>query len=1284
MRKNITLFCMLFMMLHTIAAQNIATAKTGVFNEEKQTRTELTQQPIDISGFVNKTGKKAISSNPIKISESFEDGTFPPFGWEISSGTSVPTNNWGQFYNPSIVTAQDGNYIVFFNCYENRANQDGRLTTPAFLPTAGDATFSFYFNFFLIEGNYGNSDRLFIDAYDVDANEWYLGTENIISGQHGAGWIQKSIDLSNYLDTDFTGKTVRMRFRAISAYGSYCIGIDNVTSPKRLIIPTNLIVSSQNNQYGKLPKELLPANLRLKAHVQNVGTELTDATDLKFTVKTSTNSEIYTDISPITVPMGFLGEEEVSSVTNWNTGPVTTGSYTIGYEALHAESDQNDKTDNFPLEVTDYLYARDIGTIQPGGVGSNGTTITMGLPYEISSPQTLSGVQIHWATFTATTNIGFKLALYNVNSNFLVQSTVFESEELYKTPDMSYQTVDYYIKPQNLAPGIYILALKQTGATNIGIGYDATAYGYTCIANNAAIPTTFSVNSSFGSIALRMDLTPKQTAIFNVTSDSNPVENAVVTVKQGEKTIGNITANAAGNAEFWLEKGSYTYSVLLDGYIPINNAPFTVTDDMNIPVTLQEATLDATITGISSPAENLYSGVHDIVVTLKNVGKNTITVLDIDYDINGTTGAYNWTGSLAQNQSEEVTIVQDYNFDTQGEYTLTVSSRLTGDLLPDNDEFTTKVNVFNFTIPYAENFDGVAAPNFPPLWSIEDANNDAKKWQTISGASYSSPNAAYIDYNSALDMDDWLFTPQIEMKQGKTYKLEFYYACLDGNYPERLKVHIGQSPSSTGMNASPVIDLDNINNSYYLPVDEVFTVEADGKYHIGFHGYSEKDKFRLVFDNVSVTEVPGNDISLESVSSRHLYSPTDEITIAANVMNVGINSASCNVTLEVKNESEQLVKTLTLPVADLSYKQTETLTFEAFALPAGMYTATVTANWNEDENTENNVATKVFQVLPDHIIGYDDFENTNAIGVGAVIYDVAIKFLPEDMVSMNSFGEGTITHISAYINQLVNAHTIKIWQGENAETEVFSQDFIPIEGFWNVIALNEPYRIDPTKELWVGFRYDGIAGIFPAGVDKATSHNMKSNLYRTPLSETNPAWRSLQDGGVAGDYNIQLVTHMNYPYKVTFDIEDQDGAPVAGAKVTFDGTEYGANEYTIMATPGTYDYSVVVNEYETAGGEATVVDKDVTINVKLQRITGVENSYSSGLTAYPNPFKDKLYINNASVEKVTVFNLLGQKVKEVNAKGAASIETTDLSSGCYILIFESASGERTVLKMSRE
>ncbi|MCZ2282911.1 MAG: fibronectin type III domain-containing protein, partial [Bacteroidales bacterium] len=161
-----------------------------------------------------------------------------------------------------------------------------------------------------------------------------------------------------------------------------------------------------------------------------------------------------------------------------------------------------------------------------------------------------------------------------------------------------------------------------------------------------------------------------------------------------------------------------------------------------------------------------------------------------------------------------------------------------------------------YDLPYIQNFDDVTAPAIPMCMTVTDDNGDEKKWVTSTTNPRSSPNCMYMTYNSSISMDDWFFTPGFNLTGGKAYQVDFYYRSSGTNYPEKLKVKWGVEPNAAGMTGGVIWQNDNVINSVYEKATAIFTPNEDGVYYVGWHGYSDPDKFYLCVDDISIYEAP--------------------------------------------------------------------------------------------------------------------------------------------------------------------------------------------------------------------------------------------------------------------------------------------------------------------------------------------------------------------------------------------------------------------------------------------
>lgn len=185
-------------------------------------------------------------------------------------------------------------------------------------------------------------------------------------------------------------------------------------------------------------------------------------------------------------------------------------------------------------------------------------------------------------------------------------------------------------------------------------------------------------------------------------------------------------------------------------------------------------------------------------------------------------------------------------------------------------------------------------------------------------------------------------------------------------------------------------------------------------------------------------------------------------------------------------------------------------------------------------------------------INYDTGENANSIGLnGGGLFDVAARWEPAELAAFEGYG---ITKLRVFINDIPISTTAKIWQGadEGSLDQMLSIFFEATQAEdWIEIDLDEPYMIDTSLELWIGYQVDDPGeGNFAAGCDDATDYIGFGNKVRLGAGE----WDNLSDFGIAGNWNLQaFVVEMEEPYTVVDIIVDSDVHTTLATAVTAAG-----------------------------------------------------------------------------------------------------------------------------------
>ena len=175
-------------------------------------------------------------------------------------------------------------------------------------------------------------------------------------------------------------------------------------------------------------------------------------------------------------------------------------------------------------------------------------------------------------------------------------------------------------------------------------------------------------------------------------------------------------------------------------------------------------------------------------------------------------------------------------------------------------------------LPYAENFDSTPSGRLPCGWTTENINGDTIEWRNrrANASAASPPNALAIRANPTQKMNDWAFTPAIQLQAGQNYQFVFSYRVQAATSAEALEVRAGTGASSRQMTLPLFINRSLINTIYQTSTI-TFVVPAAGVYYFGFHGISEANRIRIFVDDVRLQLGPAcptvTDLTAQAVTS---------------------------------------------------------------------------------------------------------------------------------------------------------------------------------------------------------------------------------------------------------------------------------------------------------------------------------------------------------------------------------------------------------------------------------
>ena len=246
--------------------------------------------------------------------------------------------------------------------------------------------------------------------------------------------------------------------------------------------------------------------------------------------------------------------------------------------------------------------------------------------------------------------------------------------------------------------------------------------------------------------------------------------------------------------------------------------------------------------------------------------------------------------------------------------------------IPENGQVYgwTPYSALTATLPLSENFDGVATGTLPVGWSVVNSNADAWAWNAGSLLGNSAPNHMYIQYNSALAMNDWFFSPRVSLTSGHTYKVTCYYMNDGGTtYPEKLEVKYGLTNTAAGMTSAALISNTAITGGYQLG-SGTFVCTSTNNYYFGWHGFSAMDEDLLLVDDITISEVVTDDVGPIALINPTKLPKSQQMKWFGNVQNFGMNTETFNVATKLR-ENTVLSSTQTNTVTSLAPNATSSL-----------------------------------------------------------------------------------------------------------------------------------------------------------------------------------------------------------------------------------------------------------------------------------------------------------------------------------------------------------------------
>lgn len=177
----------------------------------------------------------------------------------------------------------------------------------------------------------------------------------------------------------------------------------------------------------------------------------------------------------------------------------------------------------------------------------------------------------------------------------------------------------------------------------------------------------------------------------------------------------------------------------------------------------------------------------------------------------------------------------------------------------------------------------------------------------------------------------------------------------------------------------------------------------------------------------------------------------------------------------------------------------------------------------------------------------------------------------------------------------------------------------------------------------------------------------------------------------AGDYKVQ-VTDVN-GCKQTSSVVSVSVNPIPTLSVTATSTAVCSGDLVTLTASGANTYSwtngvsngiaftpTTTLTYTVTGTDLNNCSGTSMINVHVSTCTGIDESYASGVSVFPNPFTNEIYIqmNEGAYQAIEMYNQLGQKIelnsieKQLSGVFKINLSHTPLHSGVYYLKLSSS------------
>lgn len=270
-----------------------------------------------------------------------------------------------------------------------------------------------------------------------------------------SSWTTRSVNLAAY-----TGQSVYIGFRN-NSNDQFLLAIDDV-KVETMVNHDATITTANTYEYTKVPLSQAIAGIALGGTIQNLGIQSITNVKLKAEIYNSSNSLVQSITSS---PVASIAANASSSFTLTAWTPATTGSYTIKYFPVLAETDDRVSNDTIlrTISISDSVYARDDGTIV-GQLGIGTGDGYLGQSFTITQRVELRSVSIAYTRGYA--NKRYALAVWNTTVTGVPNTMIATTDTLFYPDDNALlDTLRIHSGSIFLDPGKYVVTAIEFDST---------------------------------------------------------------------------------------------------------------------------------------------------------------------------------------------------------------------------------------------------------------------------------------------------------------------------------------------------------------------------------------------------------------------------------------------------------------------------------------------------------------------------------------------------------------------------------------------------------------------------------------------------------------------------------------------------------------------------------------------------------------------------------------------------------------------------------------------------